>query len=475
MFNCCVSKAKNPLIVEREEKSCCRVTAKVTLIAFGIILVVGGILALLKVSYFSYVRKEYAYALIASGSLLFIAGLILKKTTTITLFPAVNESECEALKSGNKTKLEQQAPSFHGKDIQIKPETLATMQRNFWHIRSANQQKLADSVTCYESGDNYSVFTVKEERGVIFKLDRNGFNANEPPKRYYNSLKVKELCEKNNFDRLIVPQSRVFNLGAGFANVEYPVIIEKMYDCNEEENYAGEHFDIYKEQLQESLRQLTALTCIVGLADNEWRNLKVLLPKEGVSKETKLSLVLVDLELIGGEWGCSNPTMAGLFGHVYLKRRGLVGCLFHDEQFELVKQEAQKHIQWDEAYEKAFKDAVAKRKAEIAEERAILQTYQTKGIKGSDPITLTGSDLGFSDKEGQEADIVLSEINLALANKKPQKSLMQRRKIYFDLETSEKGKKIAAALIKKVVSALQAKGIVFKILYEYNTSFRLQV
>lgn len=159
---------------------------------------------------------------------------------------------------------------------------------------------------------------------IIFKLstDNNAIKT-----RYKNLLYGKYIIDFYNLDLLYIPDAVIFTINNN--ENEYILIVEEYLKLLESKN--GDHYKLYVNELDDTIRQMTKFICKTNFCDVDYRNIPLI--DENFKKDNKLCkrIALIDLEdFYNADYG--------IFGRV--RAKGLLRCIKSLKQFKIVESEA---------------------------------------------------------------------------------------------------------------------------------------
>lgn len=180
--------------------------------------------------------------------------------------------------------------------------------------------------------------------------------------RFKNMILAQTICKANQLGLLLVPHAKQFEVSVN--DDKYIVIAEQKLNLNAEQTYQERLYDQYSESLAATSKQLATFIAKTGFSDVEWRNMPIVDTDPKFPGNRRVGLIdLEEMEdsrigIYGGGWG----------------RRGLVGCLFSEEQIDAAIAEATLNGV------KAKAGVKEDRMAEIALHRKIYAHYERNGI-----------------------------------------------------------------------------------------------
>jgi hypothetical protein len=259
-----------------------------------------------------------------------------------------------------------------GEGIEISPDTLSKIQTLMPQIRT---HRSTGELTCFSSEGNF-IFRLASEPGLIFKMTESRGVASEQQRseqRFANMIRAKETCEQRQFDRLIVPHAKKF---------EVEIEGEKKIVIAEEFFPIQQHFtkqeELYHTLPDETAEQIAHFVAETGFFDMDYRNVPMLEGRE---------IVLIDLE------GMDNAR-TGFFGDSWRNIRGLIKCLFSEKQIDKALAIATEHNLI------CSRDIKADRMVEIAVDQQLKLFHEKNGILENprkpiqiDDLTILGLDL----------------------------------------------------------------------------------
>lgn len=261
-----------------------------------------------------------------------------------------------------------------GNSVDVDPQLIAKIQQLFSKI----QRKEADPQIQWLATHNSQIFRLPEAPHLVFKMNtsqgvclgRNGQMLDSSQvilARYANMVRAKEVCLVHQLGLLTIPQARLFWIEAD--GERWPVIAEQALNIRHAESAQEESYRAHAHSLSQAARQLGAFIAETGFNDVDWRNIPVLEEAAGFQGERRIGLI--DLEHM-------ERAEAGILGSYMNGSRGLVRCLFAEEDIDAVLKSAIRRgmIGPEEA-----ERVKARRREEIGSIEGLRAFYERTGIE----------------------------------------------------------------------------------------------
>ncbi len=253
--------------------------------------------------------------------------------------------------------------------IDISPETIAKIQELMPKIRSRDDD---DEIRFYPSQN--LVFSLTSAPNIIFKMATPGRLIFRPggllsaaqltEERFANMVKAKEVCLAHQLGLLIIPSAKKIEIN--FNGQRISLIAEEC--CNISQNESAQELLYTLPGLNDTARQLATLIAKTGFSDVEWRNMPII--DDDPEFEGPRRIVLIDLEEM-------EDAAIGIFGGG-LGRRGLIRCMFTEEQINIAMDEARRHGIVSKY--RTPEEVKAIRLEEIESDRKLRQLHERNGI-----------------------------------------------------------------------------------------------
>lgn len=274
-------------------------------------------------------------------------------------------------------------------------------------LGSISQRIPIDGVSYFDSANHHVVFTLENQKGLIFKLILNG-NENALNGYMDNCSKAQKACLDHNLDLIVIPKTE--KLAIIINGKRYLLLVAEKVNANTDEKA-----QLYKNTkvapyLKEAVIQLVTFIYATSYNDLTPRNIFVLKKNKD---DHRRRLAVIDLDqfwsyeigLLGRhkneEWGDSgllNMVSLDLVDPVINEARKLLGSAFTQE----MEQDAQ--LKKDERYQ---------------HEKGLQQFYEDKGIITGREVIKADLEKLFSDPEDFEiASILIDAINEQIAKNK---------------------------------------------------------
>jgi len=395
---------------------------RITAIALGTILAIGGILVLCGIPGISQLGNTVAWVTLPIGGALALLGISFKCIG----HKSENSTHESVLSKKETLSSEEKASSLHESGSQ---EKITLSKQTIDALKSCLDNVLENKeagVKLYNSRAAHRVFELEGVPDLIFKVS---LFAGQMRARYQNILKGQTICDTHKLGLLVIPKAELFTVQID--GREYDVLVEQKLDINPVESIQEHYYEEYADSLDEAIRQLALFICHSDYQDVEWRNNPVL--NNSLDQQGNRKLGLIDLEGLGSAF-------VGLFGEEG-GARGLVRCV-NERQGLIVKQIADTHkIHYSMG---VFERVHRKRKEELEEGRQLKNYYTQKQIvQGNEPITIDINTLDFSlyqpDQQQKLRTLaihVANKINEAIASS-PQQTIKGRRFIDFNVNDDQ--------------------------------------
>lgn len=397
--------------------------------------------------------------------------------------------------------------TFHIVDVQQKLEEginipQAAIQK-IQELMIKIQARQDDSEIKWHGRSNNLVFSLTSAPHLFFKMAHPEVSLKREScwlsaqqilvERFANMVKAKEVCLAHQLNLIIVPHAKKFN-AAGMT-----LIAEERLNINLNES-AQEHF-YQLPGLNETVKQLATFITKTGFSDVEWRNMPIV--DTAPDFPGNRHVALIDLEEMSG-------AEIGIFGNRGLYRRGLIQCLYSEEQIDIAIAEAHHHG----VSRRDIEQIKARRMEEIQSDSQLQQFYMKNGIVENERKTIQVEDLeslgldleeqglirkGKRLKNSTDSDDwewettpvtmrqaitdVIAAINKRILETPENASLKGKRYVLLDPNTNEKEKfflkeydrlgckefgsvsaeELNQRWLKRIIDALVAKGYIFKL------------
>lgn len=406
---------------------------RVTVIAVGTIVAIGGILMLCGTPGISQLGHTVAWVAISTGGTLVLIGVSIKcveyeidknadlQTSRDSITPEQTRRKEKLLNTADESDLSEGRIS---EDIYISEETVVKIQSSMANVLKREED---GGVKLYSSQHSHRVFALDAAPDFIFKM-APGSNQSIR-QRYQRMINAHAVCRTHKLGLLIIPKAKLFTVKV--EGKDYDIIAEQKLDINPNESAQEQYYEDYADSLDEAIRQLAIFICKTGYSDVERRNNPIL--NNSIDEHGNRKFALIDIEEI------DSPEI-GLFGGGW-GRRGLVRCI-NEQQGQIVREVARKNG----IKTSSFANAHALRKEELEDGKKLKQYYSTTHIeRGDEPVVVDIDSIDFSpyspekvEKLRKLAVDLLDAINEKTANSSPEESIKGRRHIYIDVNHDER-------------------------------------
>lgn len=432
MIQSCSKICGSQLSVSGQEKQTnCSFYLRVTLFAIGIIGTIVAALILFDVPGLNQLGTTAGWTMLSVSVVSLLSGLAQKhvqnhclefsETSTHSSINSEASNSSEILKNLEEGVKKSLKPSSLNSVVRTSPATLEISEETLSNLKKELPSILKKSnvnATFYDGQKDNLIFSLKCAPHLIFKLCRNDNESIQ--KRFNDSAKAREICQNYHLDLLKIPLADLIE--ATLEGKSYKIVVEERMDASSDQEINDKLYETYAEKLNETIRQLTCFICLSGFSDMAPRNAPILVNQLDLKNVTNVPVGLVDF----GELGSS---IAGLFGiqSKLMPRRGLIGCI-QPNQFNIVIDEAKKHLPFNKEFEERMKNAIELRTKELEDQKALAKFYEEAKItKGDEKIKLQGEELGFSGQDEQDADQIIAEINQAIEGHSNKKTIQSKR------------------------------------------------
>ena len=389
------------------------------------------------------------------------------------------------------------------KGIQIEPNLLAKIQQLMPKIR----RKEADPQIEWLSRRDTEVFRLTEAPHLVFKMfTAQGMRVSRKNKimngeeqirdRFNNMIQAKEVCLTHRLGLITIPQAKMFEVEA--EGRTFPVIAEQSLDVRATDSAQEELYRDHANHVGQAVRQLGTFIAETGFYDVTWRNIPVIDEAPGFQGARRIGLI--DLEHM-------EKAKHGILGS-WNGSRGLIRCLFSEEQMDAVLSDAKQEGIISE--EKA-QQVKAKRLEEIRSDQQLLDFYQRNGIlvEHRKPIAVDLDTLGLNLAEAAEiqvervirngtyedvdfevrpervtmrevADATIAEINRLIQETPDNESVKGKRSLLLNTNNGvlyryyELGERENSRWFDRIINALVEKGYLFKLIKENGHGYFIQ-
>lgn len=293
-------------------------------------------------------------------------------------------------------------------------------EENISKLRSSSKTISLDgkeiNITYHNS--NFPVFELETFPDIIFKFS----NAKT---RFENEQKAKKICEENNLNLLIVPESSLIQLPG------HDIIAEKKYPIEHENEKQRWQFERKECQTEEIVKQLTLFICKTNFSDVKWNNIPL-------TNQNGLKVALIDLEddfdsfeALTGLWGRDSTSI------------GLIYCF--PKYASTIYSIAEQHLKADLTTLKKWCDTLQNRyDQEFSRENEIVQFHKDHGITreslpipSNTPLKLDKKSYEWNDLKESFIPDFITAVNNKIAKQKDDPNLAHARELKFTTYLSE--------------------------------------
>ncbi len=310
--------------------------------------------------------------------------------------------------------------------ILISEETIAKLQSSMAIILEMALGERG-GIKFYASKFGHRIFTLDTAPDIIFKMAPN--DNPSVRERHQRTLAAIEVCRTYQLGLLVIPRVKLFTVT--IKGEKYVIIAEQKLDINPYESAQEQYYEEFADSLDETIRQLAIFICKTGYRDVAWRNNPIL--NNSFDTNGNRRFALIDLEDI-------DDPQIGLFGGTGEKTKGLVRCV-NERQGLIVEAIAKANGIETTRFHRAYE----RRKAEL-EDGKKLQLYYAKAevVRGDEPVVGDIDSMDFAPYSAEKAaqlrtfaSILLAAINAKIARSSPEESIKGRRYISIDFHNDE--------------------------------------
>jgi hypothetical protein len=307
------------------------------------------------------------------------------------------------------------------KGIELSSHAIELLQQAMPKLMSVNpnsKQANPDGIRLFD-GKNL-VFSLDAIPGVVFKrasIDRTNESANKKTaERFEKMLKAQFICQALGLDHLVIPSAK--KIEVEYLGQPYLFIAEERLNVDTDRSAQEERYRKYSCEygceMNKSIKQLILFCLHTKVSDISWRNFPLF-------KNNVVKVALIDLD------GMDTSVSLGLLGTGEEPERGLLNCLFSEEQIDAVVEAVRPYDSYHEA------DKMKQRRLqELVREAKLQQFYLEKSLL-QEPRRAIDIE-SWTEKDWQKLGLNLEETSQRVSRKEiPSLEMITLRQAVVDI------------------------------------------